>query len=85
MNRTSLLLSALGWSQSRLAKEVGVTQTTIWRLCHGDSEAGPMQLALNHVATKYALPHLVVSPDFLLEPNSPVPLAAALPTRAVQG
>ena len=59
MTRVQALLTALGWSQPRLAKAVGVTQTTIWRLAHGDKERGPMRLALDRVALDHGLPHLV--------------------------
>lgn len=71
MTRTSAILTALDWSQKRLASEIGVTQTTIWRLARGDAETGPMRLALNHVAAKYGLTDLVLAdvprPDLVTE------------------
>jgi transcriptional regulator with XRE-family HTH domain len=59
MTRVQALLDALQWSQPRLAKAVGVTQTTIWRLARGDRESGPMKMALDLVARDHGLPHLV--------------------------
>lgn len=76
MTRVQQLLHSLDWSQQRLATEVGVTQTTIWRLARGDAESGPMRLALNQIAQAHGLPELqiprtdTVSPAALPCPGS---------------
>jgi transcriptional regulator with XRE-family HTH domain len=82
MTRVQALLDALHWSQPRLAKAVGVTQTTIWRLAHGDRETGPMRVALDMVARDHNLPHLTAAQfaSAAATPPAAAPGASAAPS-----